>query len=1124
MLNVWTIAVLVAIYMAGLFAVAFWGDRKLKAHRQHPFIYSLALGVHCTSWAFFGTTTQAVHYGWAVVPTYLGIICFMMFAFPLYRKVASICEQYNVSSLADFIALRYRNSHGLAAMVTLLCFIGVVPYLALQLDAVVNSVDIIIPDGDTLPTNIGWYVAALMALFAILFGTRTLSLTEKHPGLMLTIAFESVVKLVALTIVGLYVCYVLFDGVIDVLTKSVTSPAAMAVLDAPAGIGVYLTHMLLGALSMLCLPRQFHMNFVENNGEQELETARWVLPLYLFLMTIFVLPIGLAGSVLLDPAQFDSDSYVLALPVMHDAPVITLVGFIGGLSAATSMVIVATLAVGIMISNNVVTPLWLSARLRRDPGLTLRPSAVLLIRRLTILLVLGAGYLYHVHIGQTAPLVNSGTVALALLAQTSPALIFGLYLQQKSVIPAVTSILAGAVGWVYWLLWPSVKASYYFESISDDWVLAEGFLFSIGVNVVTYLVMSLVVRSRHQQTVENVEPADYELRHVIKVDKLFALTKRVLSESHHQALAGGVSESDSAGYASPSLVRRVESELAGQVGNVSARILLTTISEKPSDTLPELVELVEEASQTFQFNHEVLQSSVQNIEQGICVLDRDLNLLAWNDRYIELLEYPQGLLQIGMPIEELLRFNAARGMLGDPENVEEQIAKRLGYASEGSRYKFVRHQSNGRVIELNGSPLPGGGYVTTYSDITEYINIQRALTESKTELEARVTERTHQLTVANEELQQAKSAAEQAHESKSRFLAAAGHDLMQPFNAASLFASMLEQKTTDTSLSSLSEGLVNSLNSADSLLSSLLDMTRLESGVLKATVTEFCIDEVLQPLVTEFDVIAAQKGLRLRYCPSQCWVASDRKLLRRLLQNLLSNAVRYTEAGSVLIGVRRNAENINICVYDTGCGIAQADQQAIFREFHQLPSTQSEQGLGLGLTIVDGLSQLLSHPVSLSSVSDKGTAFFVSVKRVAEKQERSLSKILKKNDSAPFKGMRVLIIENDPQVAMAMQELLKDWELNVELVSDIASVNDVSPDADIIVADYHLNHGETGIDAVAYARELWGRDVPAILNSADRSDEVRELASQQGMQYLPKPVKPAALKRLFRSLLRKVAQ
>ncbi|MGY0639304.1 MAG: hybrid sensor histidine kinase/response regulator, partial [Paraglaciecola chathamensis] len=468
MFSVLSLMAIVVGYLLILFLLAFWGDKRAKANQQHPYIYSLALGVHCTSWAFFGTTTQAAHYGWAFIPTYMGIICVFLFAHPVLRRVANVCHQHNISSLADFISLRYDKSHFLAALVTLLCFIGVVPYIALQLDAVTGGIRVVTGADNIWPNSVGFYVAILMALFAILFGTRSLNLTDKHPGLMLTVAFESIVKLVGLMIVGLFVCYSLFDGVFDLLGKAQLDPRANQTISADSGVWVYASQMLLGVCSMFCLPRQFHINFIENNGDKEITTARWLFPLYLLGMTLFVLPIALAGHMLFPGGNISTDTYALALPVASGNTSITIIAFIGGLAAATSMIIVATLAMGIMISNNIATPLWLTLQLRTQQRHRLKPASILLIRRATVLVVLGVAYFYHVNISQSTSLVQSGVIAIALLSQTFPILLLGLYWKRGTTLAAQLALASGALCWVYWLLWPSITASYYFNDTPTD--------------------------------------------------------------------------------------------------------------------------------------------------------------------------------------------------------------------------------------------------------------------------------------------------------------------------------------------------------------------------------------------------------------------------------------------------------------------------------------------------------------------------------------------------------------------------------------------------------------------------------------------------------------------------------
>ncbi|AEA97551.1 sodium:solute symporter family transporter [Alteromonas mediterranea] len=977
MLSIWTVGTIVGFYLLALFALAFWGDRHLRDNRQHPVLYSLGLGVHCTSWAFFGTTSQAAQYGWAVIPTYLGITLTMAFAFPVILHISRLCQQHNISSLADLISLKYQHSHLIAALITLLCFFGVVPYIALQLDAITKSINLLTGEPQTTTPWLSIYVAGLLAIFAITFGTRTLNLTDKHPGLLLTIAFESIIKLVALWAVGIFVCFFLFDGALDLISNAASNDSARDVIYADSAPWVYLSHVALGVCSMFVLPRQFHMNFVEQNGEGELRTARWLFPLYLFGMTLFIIPIALAGKMLL-PVGTSSDAYVLALPLHTENIALSSFAFIGGLSATTSMVIVATLAMGIMISNNVVTPLWLKARLKTSPNQSMQPSKILSIRRITVVVVLSIALWYHLNISQAAPLVKSGVIAIALLAQCMPVLMFGIYWRRSSKAAAVSALLVGSTCWAIFLLYPSLLSSYYFNPAPTDQALGLGFAFSLLANCITFVVVAFI-SSRHgtnetDTTLQSNSPPNL----LVKVRDLMALTERVLESATHSQLVKqltiDVERASSSGYASQALIDRVNKLLAAQVGAPSARILLGAIADTGRAALPELVDWVEEATQSFQFNHEVLQSSVQNIEQGISVVDDKLQLLAWNDRYVELFAYPKGFLKAGMPITDILSYNAKRGLF-NPSSID----KRVSYMREGTRHKHIRKQPDGKVIELNGAPLPGGGYVTTYSDITEYMAIQKELESAKEDLEERVAQRTA-------ELEEAKLQADKANESKTKFLAAAGHDLMQPFNAATLFASMLSKKTQGSELATLSEGVVNSLDNAQSLLSMLLDMTKLDAGVLIPQKTEFAIDEMLSSLVQEFSVIAKQKGVTLRYVQTNVLVYSDKNLLRRVLQNLLSNAVRYTPKGSILVGVRRiqtaNTEKkIKLCVYDTGLGIAAHQQHEIFSEFHQLDNNKGE-GIGLGLTIVEKICRLLGHQVGLTSLPGKGSCFSVTATRI----------------------------------------------------------------------------------------------------------------------------------------------
>ncbi|AWL11785.1 Ethylene receptor [Saliniradius amylolyticus] len=1110
MFSIWLLTLFALAYLSLLFGVAFWGDRFHRSARQRPIIYSLALGVHCTSWAFFGTVSQTLNYGWAFVPTYAGSIVVFVFGYPLLMRIIRFCQRHNISSLADFIGAQFGQSYSLAALVSIVCLLGVVPYTALQLDALTNSVELLSDGQPQWPGGMSLYVALLLAMFAIIFGTRSLSLTEKRPGLMLAMAFESLVKLAALIAISLFIIYGVFDGFFDMAAKAYDNPTSRRMLQADASYWVYLSHMVLGFCSMLILPRQFHINYVENNGELELNRARWLFPLYLTLMSISVFPIALGGA-LLQP-DTSPDHYVLAIPMLADSPISAIIGFIGGLSAASSMVIVATLALGIMIANNLVTPLWLSLTIKSHHHHRIQPTTLLTVRRLTVLAILGLSYLYSEHVSQRAPLANSGVIAIALMAQLAPAMILNLTTGARSQLAAHLSILTGTLCWLFWVLWPSVQASYYFEETPSDIELADGLFYSLSLNLLVFIIVSLL-RGKRQHLQEQPHRA-LPPSHAVKIGPLLSVTRRVLPAGQQANLEADLDRRNDHYYASQQLIQRAEQLLSAHVGNASARILLSAITEKHQVALDELVGLVEEATQSYQFNHELLRSSVEHIEQGISVVDQHLKLLAWNQRYISLFHYPDGFIRAGLPLGDILRFNAKRGLFGEVDDIEAEVDKRLAYIRQGSSYRYLRRQSDGRYIELQGNPMPGGGFVTTYSDISNYVQTQQALEEAKTHLEARVAERTKALATAKQE-------ADQANQSKTKFLAAAGHDLMQPFNAATLFASMIRQQAPNQAIDELADHLQQSLHNAENLLTSLLDMTKLDSGRLQAHRGAFPLSEVLDPLTREFSLLAEQKSLSLRSIPTSVWVNSDKKLLRRVLQNLLSNALRYTVRGRVILGVRHRNDTVEVQVWDTGPGMTAEQQKVIFNEFQQL-NPDNKQGLGLGLTIVERIAELLEHPLTLASIPDSGTRFSLTLPRAYPTKAVQHSRPSEIPDNSRFmNGRRVLIVDNDPQILHAMSQLFKQWGAEAMTASEASQALHLCPQApDLVMMDYQLDNGVTGLTALEQLQAQWQCSPPCILNSANYDDQVREQAIEAGLAFIHKPIKPGALKRLIKKVLR----
>lgn len=1130
MFSIWFLIGIAIAYLGLMFIVGYIGDRFLPKQKPRPIIYSLALGVHCTTWSFFGTTAQASQYGWAFTPTYLGAILLFAVGYPLLFRTAALCKQHQVSSLAELLSLRFNGSSGIAAMVTIVSLIGVVPYTSLQLEALTNSIVFLSAEPDHDTHNASLYISVVMALFAVLFGTRSTNLTEKRSGLLAAIAFESVVKLIAFIGVGIYIAYGIFDGFIDLFSQATADPSTRKVLTGDSAWLAYFGHIVLGFCSMICLPRQFHINFVEFNGTEEIRRSRWLFPLYLFAINLFVLPIALAGTLQFGSHDINADLFIIALPQAEQNHLFTLLGFFGGLAAATSMIIVATLAMGMMIANNLITPLWLKMQLRASAAQTVQSSVLLAIRRSTVILVIGVSYLYYQAVGQSEPLANSGILSIALLAQFFPSLVLNLYWRRTRSSTFWFSTLTGIAGWLYLLLWPSIKHTYAFAPAPTDADLSQGFLISLLINVALYVLLTLLTEVRRQQG------RDYNELVFIHSDKLHDLLHKLVSDKEYQHVNRLLKSTQQDNYISPQTLSIIEKILSAYLGQRGSRMLLSVLTEQQKLALDDLLGWVEEASQTFQFNQELLQASMQHIEQGICLIDPQLNLVAWNSYYEKMFVYPPNYLQVGLNMKAILRFNAQRGLLSNQSDASAEIQKRLDFMLKGSRYKFRRYQREGRAIEIQGSPLPGGGFVTTYTDITDLIATQNALQQSKEELEKRVEERTLALSQAN-------NALAQANLSKTRFLAAAGHDLMQPFNAATLYASMLVEQHKDktrpsapNSKASIAEGLKQALHNAEELLSGLLDFSKLESGVLIPTYSQFPLNEVLQPLVAEASIVAAQKGLSIRYVPSKHWLHTDKVLFRRMISNLISNAIRYTPSGKVLIGVKRHKNQLRICVADTGVGIPAHKQKEIFEEFQQLNPNDTKQGLGLGLTIVERMSELLGIPIELASTPGKGTIFYAEITACTPTAETQIAHSSQRKPDSKFRldGKLVWIIDNDPHVLHATQELFSSWGATVLTAGnadDIIKLHTIKLRAqqekeatnatppDILLMDYHLDNNKIGTEEAKQLFHYFGKSIPTILNSANHDDDIREQAIEAGLQFLHKPLKTASLKRQLKQML-----
>ncbi|MBV8849902.1 MAG: hybrid sensor histidine kinase/response regulator [Methylobacteriaceae bacterium] len=1160
----WMAVLATLVYICGLFAVAHYGDttgRRFLAGRVRPIVYALGLCIYCTSWTFFGSVGVASASGYNFLAIYIGPLLVIGLGGPALARIVHLAKGQNITSIADFIAARYGKAQSVAALVTLICVFATVPYIALQLKAISTSIAAVLSSIETshyvpgfVSQNLLLAIAALLSGFAMAFGTRHVDATEHQGGLMLAIATESIVKLLAFILVGAFVTWGIFDGLGDLLVQSRSALGEQnPFAKSPEPVN-FLTMALLSACAILLLPRQFHVTVVENRDVGDIKTASRLFSFYLIAINLFVIPLAMAGLVTFSAHAFDRDMTVLALPLQFDFDHIAVVTLIGGLSAATAMVIVECVALSTMISNDLVVPLFVRSGRAAE---TLRPgdigAKILVVRRVAILAILALAYLYLVH-AERAGLASIGLVAFACVAQIAPAFLGGLLWPRATGRGAIAGLISGTVLWAYTLLLPSFDpGSLPFGDVisrgpfdltllrptaifgTDMPVLVHGTFWSLLVNVAAFVTFSL---TRSATRIERVQ-ADYFVgkrtpsathplrlwRASVSSGELEALVARYLgAERTRDAFAEYLSHRgipvSRDEPADVHLLRFAEHQLASAIGAASSRLVLSVLLKRGNVSRQTALRLVDDASAAILYNRDLLQYALDFARQGITVFDKDLRLICWNREFRELINLPSELVRVGVTAREIVAFNAERGLYG-PGNTEAQVVVRLQAFTSEDEPSRVRLHPCGEVIEIRSARMPDGSLVTTYTDVTAQVVAEESL-------EKRVAERTEELMRLNIELARAKAEAEAANSSKTRFLAAASHDLLQPLNAARLYATSLSEGVAISrsavagEMRKLAHNVDLSLEAVEEILTTILEISRLDAGALKPELHAFPIDDVLEQLRIEFEPIAREKRLDLKVLPCSLPVLSDRRLLRRLLRNLVSNAVKYTPAqGRVLVGARRRPDGLRLEVWDTGVGIPEDQQKLVFQEFTRLESAQqTAAGLGLGLSIVERLGRVLDHPVDLRSLPARGSVFSVDVPAAAPSNAAEKSKLPRRvSRKEAMGGMVVVAIDNDPRILEGMRVLLEQWQCSAVCADTSAEVivllDEIAASPDVVLADYHLGEEENGLDAIARLREQFGMELPAILITADRTTEVRDRAGEENVYILHKPVKPASLRALL---------
>lgn len=642
-------------YLALLFGIAYYTEKRAVSKRSiinNGYVYALSLAVYCTAWTYYGSVGRASTKGLDFITIYLGPTIAAALFWPILRKLIRIAKSQRITSIADLISSRYGKNFSLAALVTILCIIGIIPYIALQLKAISSSIHIITGSLSQLPEN--WkfwnddtfYITGILVIFIIIFGTRSVDASEKHEGLVAAIAFESLIKLIAFLAVGVFVVFFIFNGFGDIFQQAYAHQELkkLFTIEPSSSYASWAGLMLVSMLAIFFLPRQFQVSVTENIQEKHIDKAVWVFPLYLLLINIFVLPIALAGKLIFIDQAVDADTYVLAFPLHFNASALSLFVYIGGFSAATSMIIVETIALSTMACNNLVMPILLSLKqfkTERDNHLS---KNIILIRRISIFIILALAYIYDKTVAQHLALVSIGLVSFVAVAQFAPAVIGGIYWKGASKTGAIVGIIVGFIIWFFTLVVPTlISPGILPSSIMSEGLFGISFLkpfsllghqgmdsiahatfWSLFANVGSFVFFSLYSKQTAQEIYQaeifvdiakhaNDSERESIWKGIAYLPDLKSLLKTFIGEERSTRLLTNFANKHKISLedrrADPRLVTFSEKILSGVIGSASARIMVGSITKEEELKIDEVLNILRESQQIIELNKELKKKS-----------------------------------------------------------------------------------------------------------------------------------------------------------------------------------------------------------------------------------------------------------------------------------------------------------------------------------------------------------------------------------------------------------------------------------------------------------------------------------------------------------------------------------
>ncbi len=887
-------------YMSLLFAIAFYGDKRAKIGKSiisNPYIYALSLAVYCTAWTFYGSVGAASRAGiTGFLSIYLGPTLMLILGWPVLKKIIRISKINRITSIADFIASRYGKSTTVAGAVTIIAVLGIIPYMAVQIKAI-SATFLLISHASPLPVSTGlghlpvlndtaFYVALLLAVFAVVFGTRHIDATERHEGLVAAIAFESIVKLVAFVCAGLYVTYGLYSGLGDLFAQASLLPeiSALFVMDVTAStfVGWY-NGLFLSMMAILFLPRQFQMMVVENVDEEHLKKAIWLFPLYLLAINLFVLPIAFAGMLKFRSQTADADFFALFLLMAEHQKGLAVLVFIGGMSAATGMVIVETIALSTMVCNDLVMPVLLRLsflKLAQRPDLS---QLLLGIRRASILAVLVMGYLYFHFVVEYYSLVSIGIISFAAVAQFGPSILGGIFWKGATRSGALSGLLAGFFIWAYTLVLPSLAQA--------------------GLPLENFLTQG-----------------PFGIR-LLKPQQLFGLDVHLLGFSPE--------------------AHSVFWSMIFNIGLYTGVSLFTRQSEVEQKQALLFVDV-------FEYSVETEKSSFWRATASVGDLKSLLESVLGKERTQAALKRYARKNRINLEQE----LTADAGLVSHAEKL---LAGAIGSASALVMVRSV----------VKEEPLGFNEILNILEETQQAIQYSRKLEKITMDLEA-----------ANERLTE-------LDRLKNEFISTVTHELRTPLTSVRALAEIL-YSTPDLGPERhqrFTHIIIKESERLSRLINDVLDFQKIKSGSIQWEFAYLDFREVIQdsmvslgPLIEENNI-----SLRLRLPDTRVEISGDRDRLTQVMVNLISNAIKFSDATQGKIGICLALEPgiMRARIQDNGIGISRRNQNLIFQEFRQVKdaSRGRPKGTGVGLTISRHIIDFHGGKIWVESELGKGSAF-----------------------------------------------------------------------------------------------------------------------------------------------------